>query len=155
MLFIYLCIYLFVYFRTHRHHALTHAFTHSYTHTHTTHTGQPSPCTRFIGLGSVSSSKEKNKKWLHALSLEPIVHMSRADLMQIPVGTTDCPYVQVGTTANNSHNSSSSGSGSGNGNINQLKRSRIEPPQGEINFHVMRTYMEYGQRTTNYWMYLC
>ena len=60
--------------------------------------------------------------------------MSKADLLQIPLGTTDCPYVQVGTTATATHNNSSSsgsGSGSGNGNIAQLKRSRIEPTQGK------------------------
>ena len=67
------------------------------THTHT-HTGHPSPCTRFISLGKVSTSKDKTKKWLHALSLEPIVHMSKADVSAEPEGTTECPYVEVGST---------------------------------------------------------
>ena len=55
------------------------------------------PCTRFISLAGVSLSKDKDKKWLHALSLEPIVYMSAADVAAEPPGTTDCPYVQVGS----------------------------------------------------------
>lgn len=55
------------------------------------------PCTRFISLAGVSQSKDKDKKWLHALSLEPIVYMSAADVAAEPPGTTDCPYVQVGS----------------------------------------------------------
>jgi hypothetical protein len=41
---------------------------------------------RFLGLGKVSNSKDKDKKWLHALSLEPIVHMSLEDIIAVPVG---------------------------------------------------------------------
>jgi len=52
--------------------------------------------TRFIGLGPVTENKEKDKKWLHALSLEPIVYMSARDLGEEPIGTTDSPYVSVG-----------------------------------------------------------
>ena len=61
--------------------------------------GQPqlSPCTRFIGLGCVSSSKDKDKKWLHALSLEPIVNMQVEDVCAVPVGATECPYAEIGT----------------------------------------------------------
>lgn len=58
--------------------------------------GTPSPCTRFIGLASVSDSKEKDKRWMHALSLEPIIHMSIAEIADIPAGTTDRPYVEIG-----------------------------------------------------------
>ena len=35
---------------------------------------------------------------MHALSLEPIVHMSRADVSAEPEGTTECPYVEVGSS---------------------------------------------------------
>ena len=38
------------------------------------------------------------KKWMHALSLEPIVHMSKSDVSAEPEGTTECPYVEVGST---------------------------------------------------------
>ena len=55
------------------------------------------PCTRFISLAGVSQSKDKDKKWLHALSLDPIVYMSAADVAVEPPGTTDSPYVQVGS----------------------------------------------------------
>ena len=58
--------------------------------------GTPSPCTRFIGLGIVSDSKEKDKRWMHALSLEPIVYMNIAEIAECPPGTTDRPYVEVG-----------------------------------------------------------
>jgi len=57
----------------------------------------PSPVTRFISLAPVSASKDKDKKWLHALSLDPIVYMSASELVEEPVGTTDSPYVAVGT----------------------------------------------------------
>ena len=55
-----------------------------------------SPVTRFIGLAPVSGSKDKNKKWLHALSLDPIVYMNNKDLADEPLGSTDCPYVSIG-----------------------------------------------------------
>lgn len=58
--------------------------------------GLPSPCTRFISLGKVSTSKDKDKKWLHALSLEPIIHLSTSEVADEPSGVTDCPYVAVG-----------------------------------------------------------
>ena len=78
-------------------HMYLHEYIHTLTHTYA-HTGNPSPCTRFIGLGKVSTSKDKTKKWMHALSLEPIVHMSKADVSAEPEGTTECPYVEVGST---------------------------------------------------------
>ena len=58
----------------------------------------PSPCTRFVGLGRVSASKDKERKWLHALSLEPIVHMRGEDVAAAPAGTTDCPYASINTS---------------------------------------------------------
>ena len=51
---------------------------------------------RFIALANVSGSKDKDKKWLHALSLEPIIYLSVADIADIPPGTTDSPYVAIG-----------------------------------------------------------
>ena len=55
-----------------------------------------SPVTRFIGLAPVSGSKDKNKKWLHALSLDPIVYLDNKDLADESIGTTDSPYVSIG-----------------------------------------------------------
>lgn len=58
--------------------------------------------TRFIGLASVSSSKEKHLKWIHALALDPIsapntTHVSLvADLAQ---PHTPCPYAMLDTSA--------------------------------------------------------
>ena len=95
--------------------------------------GQPSPCTRFIGLGKVSTSKDKNKKWLHALSLEPIVHMSKEDLTAIPLGTTDCPYVEVGLVALSSQSFPfHSGSGSSSdSHMSQNKKLKSENLSGK------------------------
>ena len=64
-------------------------------------TGQLSPTTRFIGMGKVTTSKDKNKKWLHALSLEPIVHMTKEEISAELPSTTDCPYVEVGSIVPN------------------------------------------------------
>ena len=56
------------------------------------------PPTRLIALAKVSASKDKNKKWVHALSLEPLTHLGKAELGIIPDGTTECPYVEVGAS---------------------------------------------------------
>lgn len=55
--------------------------------------------TRLLSMGQVSSSKDKSKKWLHALSIRPIIHLSAAELLETPPGTTDCPYVAVGLSS--------------------------------------------------------
>jgi RNA recognition motif-containing protein len=54
--------------------------------------------TRFISLAAVSDSKDKDKKWLHALSLEPIVYLGAEVINEVPTGSTDCPYILVGKT---------------------------------------------------------
>ncbi|KAF0689070.1 Aste57867_19451 [Aphanomyces stellatus] len=46
--------------------------------------------TRFIGLGHVSASAEKDKKWMHALNLD--VWSSTASPADIPPGTTQNPF---------------------------------------------------------------
>lgn len=48
--------------------------------------------TRLVGLGAAGGSKDKNKKWLHAIKLDPICYMSREALAEEPAGTTDSPY---------------------------------------------------------------
>jgi RNA recognition motif-containing protein len=55
--------------------------------------------TRLLAVDQVSTSKEKTKKWLHALSVRPIIHLSAAELADIPAGATDCPYMDVGSVA--------------------------------------------------------
>lgn len=60
---------------------------------------KPTPCSRFIGLAAVNESKEKDKKWLHALSLQPITHMSKEDVLEVPIGSTECPYIPLGPIA--------------------------------------------------------
>lgn len=57
--------------------------------------GMISPVTRFISLATVSDSKEKSKKYLHALALEPISNLSNDDIQQKPDNTTENPYVKV------------------------------------------------------------
>merc|ERR1712187_683554 len=46
---------------------------------------------RCIGLGTVGS-KDKERKWLHALSLSPMAHMRRDDLIQAPPNATPSPF---------------------------------------------------------------
>jgi RNA recognition motif-containing protein len=55
--------------------------------------------TRLLAVCHVSATKEKTKKWLHALSVRPIIHLSAAELSEAPAGTTDCPYADVGVAA--------------------------------------------------------
>jgi hypothetical protein len=61
--------------------------------------GSGSPDTRFIGLAAVTTSKEKALKWMHALSLEPLTHMSASDVMsmnQSNVGSaTENPFMDT------------------------------------------------------------
>lgn len=64
------------------------------------------PATRMISLAcaplensTAPASKEKCKKWMHALSLEPIVYLKPEELLGIPSGSryTDCPYLESAT----------------------------------------------------------
>lgn len=48
--------------------------------------------TRLIGLCGVSASKDKTRKYLHALQVMPSASQEQVD---IPAGTTQNPYVQV------------------------------------------------------------
>lgn len=52
--------------------------------------------TRLLAIDQVSASKDKSKKWLHALSIRPIIHLSAAELAEVPPGSTECPYVDIG-----------------------------------------------------------
>lgn len=57
--------------------------------------------TRLTSLDSVSTSKDKAKKWMHALSINPIINLSNAELYELPPGTTECPYIETGVAINN------------------------------------------------------
>lgn len=66
-------------------------------------TNAQAPATRLISLACIplsnsnaATSKDKSKKWMHALGLEPIVYLKADDLLGIPLGSrcTDCPYVE-------------------------------------------------------------
>ncbi|CAM9931391.1 unnamed protein product [Ectocarpus sp. 6 AP-2014] len=52
--------------------------------------------TRFISLGELAAGsaapKDKTKKWVHALNLEPIAFMKKDELSKRSADTTDCPY---------------------------------------------------------------
>lgn len=58
-------------------------------------TTSPILYSRFITLASVSESKEKEKKWIHALNLMPIIYMSKEELSNPPADATENPYVEV------------------------------------------------------------
>ena len=53
-------------------------------------------------------SKEKNKKWLHALNIIPIIELSNKDITDEPIGTTDCPYTDIGVSVKHYNNQYSS-----------------------------------------------
>ena len=55
--------------------------------------------TRFLGLGRAAASKDKARKWLHAVEIEPIPYMDRAALVAEPPGCTDCPYLAFSDAA--------------------------------------------------------
>ena len=84
---------------------------------------------RFINLAPVSQSKDKGKKYLHALSLTPITHVSSADLGKETQGLVGCenPYVPV-LGAPNKRSIVSSGSVSGAGWEADSKRLKVNPP---------------------------
>ena len=53
--------------------------------------------TRFISLAQVSERKEKDKKWVHALSLVPMAYTPLSSPQDSePLGTTDSPFVKIG-----------------------------------------------------------
>jgi hypothetical protein len=55
------------------------------------------PYTRLISVSEVNDcdvTVEKHRKWLHALSLKCIIHMSTAELADKPVGATESPYLE-------------------------------------------------------------
>lgn len=57
----------------------------------------PTTNSRFIALGELATGsavpKDKTKKWVHALNLEPIAFMKKEELSKRSADTTDCPYV--------------------------------------------------------------
>ncbi len=48
--------------------------------------------TRFLSLAPVSESKEKAKKWLHAINLEALPYMTLEALVEEPADVTESPY---------------------------------------------------------------
>lgn len=48
--------------------------------------------TRFVALAKAAFSKEKAKKWLHAIDIEPIPYCDGPTLKAEPIGTTDSPW---------------------------------------------------------------
>ena len=71
------------------------------------------PATRFVSLAHVGATpvpgaNAKTAKYIHALSLEPIVHMTDAAICEVPTGVTDCPY-GAGTVIHNSNKRSAPG----------------------------------------------
>jgi hypothetical protein len=41
---------------------------------------------------SLLQSKDKNRKWLHAISIDPLAYMKREALVEEPADCTDNPY---------------------------------------------------------------
>lgn len=61
--------------------------------------GQCRVFSRLIAMDDISTSKEKSKKWIHALGLNPIIYMKVAEIEEPPAGFTDCPYLQTSSTS--------------------------------------------------------
>lgn len=94
--------------------------------------GSGGPCTRFIGLAEVGASKEKSKKWIHALSITPIIYSPQAEVDDMPGNVTDNPYADINMPhfkrVGGSNNSINSNSNSGHTDSEPLsKRSRFDP----------------------------
>ncbi len=53
---------------------------------------KPRLFSRLIAIAPVSNSKEKSKKWMHALSLNPIIYMKVAEIEESPAEFTVFPY---------------------------------------------------------------
>lgn len=56
---------------------------------------------RFISLAHVNEAKNKEKKWLHALSIDPIIVINPRELKEFteePPLLTENPYAEVGST---------------------------------------------------------
>ena len=61
------------------------------------------PVTRFVSLAHIGTvpavgADAKSVKYVHALSLEPIVHMTNSAICEIPLGSTECPYASGAKT---------------------------------------------------------
>ncbi len=69
--------------------------------------------TRFIGLGRAAATKDKARKWLHAIEIEPIPYMDRASLIAEPAGCTDSPFLERAADG-----------------LESIKRARTDAPMG-------------------------
>lgn len=104
--------------------------------------GKESPVTRFIGLANVTMSKDKDKKYLHALSLEPIVYLSNEAVSEVPVGSTDNPFAAVGRVKHGLDRSAGTdlskrakagvGAGGGAGGVSGVGSSSVLPAPGRF-----------------------
>lgn len=63
----------------------------------------PAPFTRLIALAPIctaAEAKEKGRKWLHALSFQPIIYLKPAELEEVPAAYSQCPYAPIGGAPN-------------------------------------------------------
>lgn len=69
--------------------------------------------TRFLSIASVPNSNVTGKqpttaKWMHALNIDPIIHMTSNELYNLSgQGITDCPYTDIVNDTNKTHKASS------------------------------------------------
>jgi len=89
------------------------------------------------GSSSTSSKDKKAHKWLHALSINPIIHLSNSELSDCPIGTTDCPYIDVGVGVSGAITSSaavlgrSGGKNPFSGGVGNIDSSSASDPPGK------------------------
>ena len=67
--------------------------------------------TRFVGLGQVQATKDKAKKWLHALTIRPASALSIEDLSKTFEGTISNPYAHVNSDRKRPHEGNGNGAG--------------------------------------------
>jgi hypothetical protein len=86
--------------------------------------------TRFLSLAPAAEAKDKARKWLHAISIEPIPYMTLAALVDEPADVTESPYSVFRTAGTASHKREGSGGQGGAGWVGSLKRVRAEGREG-------------------------
>ena len=81
--------------------------------------------TRIICLGAVKAATDKSRKWIHALNLQPRLHLASQDLIQCDPPVTSCPF----TSMKRPQISQSSSLGLNDDMIKRLERdSQIQQP---------------------------
>ncbi|EWM24593.1 cwf19-like protein 1 [Nannochloropsis gaditana] len=100
--------------------------------------------TRFLSLAPASVAKEKARKWLHAISIEPIPYMTLAALVDEPADVTESPYSVFRTAGMASHKWEGSG-GQGEAGRRTCPPASL-PTTCNVVSRTMEWWLEFGSR---------